>query len=110
MFFNRDDPTIYRRAHVYRIKFISFRDTNFSVKTAQYDYIADYDFLKVLEKLANTNWSLEPLEKSDRRHKLIILLDLLPTEIKALLKLNNNLVYVFKSYFNDNKLDKLAKD
>lgn len=109
MFINRDNPKIYKRAIVYRVKFVSFSNSSFSIRNANYDYIADYEFLKLLEKTAGANWNLEELDKPDRRHKLIILLDILPTELMALLKVTNNILYAFEAYFNDNSLHKLAK-
>ena len=109
MFFNRDNLTIYGRAHVYRIKFVSFKLKSFSIRRANYDYIADYEFLKKLESLIGVNWNLQEIKKPDRRHTLIILLDLFPDEILALLKANNDVLYAFESYFDDSSLHLLAK-
>ena len=109
MFFNHDNPKIYGRACVYRIKFISFKLSAFSIHKAGYDYIADYEFLKKLESLLNVDLHLKPLEKPNRRHTLIILLDLLSIEIMALLKINNDILYTFESYFNDSSLHLLSK-
>lgn len=109
MFFNKDS-IFYHRVPLYRVKFVSFTNKNFSIKQAEYNYLADYEFLKLLETTVNANWDLEELEKVDHRHKLIILLDTFPEKLLALLKISNDLLYTFKSYFNDNKLDKLSKE
>lgn len=109
MFLNYDNPKIYGRACVYRIKFVSFKLSAFSIRNARYDYIADYEFLKKLESLLNADLHLKQLKRPDRRHTLIILLDLLPIEIMALLKTNNDVLYAFESYFNDSSLHLLSK-
>jgi len=109
MFFNHDNIDVYGRAHVYRIKFVSFENKAFSIRHTEYNYIADYEFLKKLEKVVGADWKLKEINKPSRRYTLIILLDIFPDEIRALLKLNNDVLYAFESYFNDNSLHLLAK-
>lgn len=110
MFLNKYNRDLYGRARVYRIKFISFTLKSFSTKNVNtYEYIADYEFLKQLEKLTGVDYKVKELLAPDKRAKRVILLDLLPIEIMALLRLSNNIIYTFESYFDDDTLHLLAK-
>lgn len=76
-------------------------------------YYADREFLfKLIDeasKKAGINFVRLKADIYERKH-LNILADFIPDEVRALAKINNDLVEAFKAYYNDKQLDRLAKD
>lgn len=110
MFFVADFQynSIYNRRCKTRVRFISYNITDFSIKNAQYNYLCDQEFLEYLWKISNTIQNVNKVESMHRNYTFII--ESFPEEIQTLLSISKDVVGAFKTYLNDEKLDKLAKE
>ena len=90
-----------------KVAFISFENPAFihsfkrNGENYKYQYLADFEFIDYLSAITHCNYAHQP--------QLIICIDNFPDEIKALLRLNSDIVNAFKTVFEDLQLDHLAK-
>ena len=96
------NETFYKRNN-YLIKFISMNCKHLYDENT-YVFVCDEEFIKnVLQKFIHININ------ESRRIKSIVI-ESFSDELYNLIQLSNDIVYAFKVYLNDDKLDKLVKD
>lgn len=100
--------SIYSRRCKTRIRFVSYNITDFSIKNTKYVYLCDQEFLEYLWKISNMTPNTNKAESMYRNYTFII--ESFPEEVQTLLSISKDVVGTFKTYLNDEKLDKLAKE
>jgi hypothetical protein len=101
----------YKRAAKVMLFFNSIKYDGFKFNGNDVErYICDYEFLDeiLVNKLGLTG--LNKRVNNNDYLSVFILLDSFPTELFNLCMLSKDITYAFKTYLNDEQLDKLAKE
>jgi hypothetical protein len=102
-----------RRKDLINVKFFSIVNTNYSFPKQSYIYLCDRDFLDYIKSITNVDIFCKSLKLADISdyldHRYAICIDSFPELLQSTIKLTNDVVYSFKCYTKDDKLDKLCK-
>ena len=104
--------SFYKRSARITLNFICITSSQkwLDSKNSNVEYICDEEFYNKIIKPYTSNEINLAESRYLTRINISVILESLPEELRNIILLSKDVVYGFKNYLNDDKLDKLIKD